>query len=280
MPGTDELIAGMNLSLSNLPNDASIGLEGVYMGRRTVANAMRQTGGAGPSAGKSMDEDWIMSITEAQLQPQRWSDKERDEFVRSGVMRKIPGFNENMGLPEILSQWDDMVQLSSSMRQQGINMSPWDLMNTYKNREGTTYKKGNWEYDAVTDQPVKYVGPLSKTDTSTRTELSTREDALALAKTSMAQILGRAPRPEELNNYLSLLNGFERNNPTTSTTTSTIDPTTGETTSSATNTSGGVTQAGRQALLTENMLGTDEAGAYQAATTYMSALMQAITQGF
>lgn len=279
MTGTDQLIANLGLgdSLGTMPNSGALGMGNVYMGKREVQRRQfDQEYGLVP---KTVNEDYFMNLNEARMQPQKWTDKQRDEFVRTGVMRKIPGFNENMGLPEILAQWDDMATLSSKMNQQGVNMSPWDIMNTYKNREGTTYKKGNWEYDAVTDQPVKYVGPTSKTDTSTRTDLSTREDALALAKTSMAQILGRAPRPEELNNYLSLLNGYERANPTTSSTTSTIDPTSGEVVSSATTSGGGATQAGRQALLTENMLGTDEAGAYQAATTYMSALMQEVMRG-
>lgn len=269
---------GLQLPDVSLPTNNTLGLGQVYMGRRSVADIMRQTSGAGPSAGKIVDEDDWRSLNEARVMPQRWTDQERDEFVRSGVMRKIPGFNENMGLPEILAQWDDMVKLSQQMGQQGIKMSPWDIMNTYKNREGTTYKKGNWEYDAVTDQPVRYIGPLERTSTNTRVALSTREDALALAKQSMAQILGRAPRPEEVSNYLALLNGYEQANPETSTTVSRIDPTTGEVASSSTTSSGGVTAAGRNALLEERMLKTDEAGAYQAATTYMSALMQELAR--
>lgn len=281
MPSTEEIMAKLGLNaVPGLPNDNSIGLGQVYMGRKSVAEIMRQTSGAGPSAGKITDEDDWRSLAEARILPQQWTDAERDEFVRTGVMRKIPGFNEDMGLPEMLAQWDDMVQLSQQLGQQGIKMSPWDIMNTYKNREGTTYKKGNWEYDAVTDQPVRYIGPLQKTTTGTRVALSTREDALALAKQSMAQILGRAPRPEEVSNYLNLLNGYEKANPESTTTTSTIDPETGEVVSSATTSTGGVTNVGRQSLLEEQMLKTDEAGAYQAATTYFSAMMQALSQGF
>lgn len=271
---------GLNSPNLGLPTDASLGLGQVYMGRKSAADIMRQTSGAGPSAGKISEEDDWRNLNEARIMPQQWTDKERDEFVRSGVMRKVPGFNENMGLPEILAQWDDMVKLSQQMGQQGIKMSPWDIMNTYKNREGTTYKKGNWEYDAVTDQPVKYIGPLERTSTSTRVALSTREDALSLAKQSMAQILGRAPRPEEVASYLNLLNGYEKQNPETSTTTSTIDPTTGEVASSNTSSTGGVTGAGRQALLEQQMLKTNEAGSYQAATTYYSALMQELARGY
>lgn len=281
MPSTEEIMAKLGLNaVPGLPNDNSIGLGQVYMGRKSVAEIMRQTSGAGPSAGKITDEDDWRSLAEARILPQQWTDAERDEFVRTGVMRKIPGFNEDMGLPEMLAQWDDMVQLSQQLGQQGIKMSPWDIMNTYKNREGTTYKKGNWEYDAVTDQPVRYIGPLQKTTTGTRVALSTREDALALAKQSMAQILGRAPRPEEVSNYLNLLNGYESANPETTTTTSTIDPESGEVVSSATTSTGGVTNVGRQSLLEQQMLKTDEAGAYQAATTYFSALMQTLGQGF
>jgi hypothetical protein len=267
-----------------LPGPNALGLPGVYMGK-TSGPAKKQfapgetTPGAigGPSGG---GQDQYLSIAQAQVQPSHWTDQEKNDFINSWVMRKIPGFSQNMGLPDIMNKWDDMVQLSANLGKQGIQMSPMDIMNTYKSREGQTYKKGNWEYDAVTDQPVKYVGPTSRTDTSTRLDLSTREDALALAKTSMAQMLGRAPTTNELSSYLGLLNGYERANPTQSMTTTNISAETGEQTSSNTQSSGGVTQAGRSAVLEQNMQQNPEYANYQASTTYYNAMMQQLMRGY
>src|ERR1041385_8573449 len=44
------------------------------------------------------------------------------------------------------------------------------VMNTYANPKGKfgTVVKGNWEYDIATGEKVRYVGPLSKTTTSTQ----------------------------------------------------------------------------------------------------------------
>lgn len=290
MSASDDALAalGLNLGLgtSSLPNTGAMGMGSIYMGNVRV-NVPRHgfapgeiTPGAGPGPTQGVNQPKWMSKDAVENLPLTWTDQEKNDFIHSGIMRKIPGFNQDMGLPDILKMWGKLTDYSDTITQSGTPMSPWDVMNTYKSREGQTYKKGNWEYDSVTDQPVKYVGPLTRTDTQTRVDLSTREDALALAKVSMAQMLGRAPRPEELTNYLNLLNGYEKEHPTTSTTTSQISPETGEVTSSATTSQGGVTQAGRQALLEQKMGDTTESAGYRASTTYYNAMMQEIMRGY
>lgn len=258
-----------------LPNDQALGLNNVYMGKKTIS-----VPSANQVTGTIEEQDDIMSLNDARMLPFEWDQAKRDKIIREGVLKKIPGFTENMGIQELLSAWDDLVKISAEAGATGHKISPTDIMGTYKSREGTTYKKGNWEYDAITDQPVKYVGPLTKTDTNTRFDLSTREDALALAKTSMAQMLGRSPTQGELSNYMSLLNGYERANPQTSSSTSRIDPTTGEVTSTDTTSMGGTTQAGKAAMLEEQMKQSPEYGAYQASTTYYNAMMQEIMRGY
>lgn len=261
---------------SNLPGANSLGLGQVYMGQEYTTGDVdpRQRGAV------KTRQDKYMGVNEANALPAQWSQSELSDFVNAGVLKKIPGFNQNMGLPEVLSQWNDLVKLSTNLGQQGIKMSPWDLMNTYQNRGPSTYKRGNWIYDSETNQPIQYVGPTERTDTSQRVDLSTREDALALAKNSMAQLLGRAPTADEVSQYLNALNGYERENPTVSTTVTHISPETGEQTGSETTSSGGVTQAGRQALLEQKMEGTKEYGAYQASTTYFNAMMQLLARGY
>lgn len=282
MGAADDIAAQLGLNLSGvgagLPSNQSLGMGQVYMGKRQAFSDVLP--GARGNVKTNRQEDYYLSQNEADNLPAQWSTQETNDFIRSGVIRKIPGFNQNMGLPDVMNQWNNFTTLSASLAKQGIKMSPMDIMNTYQSQEGQTFKKGNWMYDAVTGQPVQYVGPTSRTDTSTKVDLSTREDALALAKTSMAQLLGRAPTDDEVGNYLNLLNGYEKENPTRSTTTTQISGETGEQIGSTTKTSGGVTQAARAALLEKNMEGTKEYGAYQAATTYMSALMQTLSRGY
>lgn len=274
---TGSALAGLGINLGNMPTNSTLGLNKVFMGTQ---KAPAPGSGYGLKPAEMVDQDNYMSLVDAQNLPFSWSEDEKDKIIREGILRKVPGFSENMGMQELMSAWDDLVKLSAGAAKSGYKVSPNDILNSYKSREGTTYKKGNWEYDAITDQPVRYVGPLTKTDTNTRVDLSTREDALSLAKTSMAQMLGRAPTQGELSNYLTLLNGYERANPATSVSTSHIDPTTGEVTSTDTSSTGGAGAAGKAALLEQNMQQNPEYGAYQAATTYYGAMMQEIMRGY
>src|SRR4030095_1164046 len=278
----DDVLSGLGMNRNSLPTQGALGVESVYMGkqRRSTGAAANEYETLGKRGSGYEEVDLTESLAKARSLPVSWSQDEMDNFIRQGVIRKIPGFSMDMGLDQVLDKWDDMVTLSSKLYANGQKVSPSDIMNSYKSREGQTVKRGNWEYDAVTGEPVKYVGPTSKTSTSTRCELATREEAVALAKNSMAQLMGRMPTNEELASYMNLLNGYERANPTTSTTTSQISSETGEEVSSSTTSTGGVTQAGRQALLEEKMRATPESGAYQAATTYMSALMETIMRGY
>lgn len=288
MGAADDLLRQYNLNdpskTQGLPGPNALGLPGVYMGKTSgrpkkgFAPGEVVPGIAGPTEPPQIDK--YLNSAEAGIQPYHWSEQEKSDFIHAGIIRKLPGFSENMGLPDILSEWGKLIGYSTTLGKQGIKMSPMDIMNTYKSREGQTYKKGNWEYDAVTDQPVKYVGPTSRTDTSTKFDISTREDALALAKTSMAQMLGRAPTQDELGNYLNTLNGYERANPTQSTTTTQISPETGEAVSSSSVATGGVSQAGRAAVLEQEMQKKPEYASYQAASTYYGAMMQELMRGY
>lgn len=267
--------------MDSLPTMRTVGMDSVYMGKQKKA---APPGGEYETLGRRgsgyEEIDLTKSLAEARSLPATWSQDEMDNFIKQGVIRKVPGFSMDMGLDQVIDKWDDFVSLSSKLYATGQKVSPWDILNSYKSREGQTIKKGNWEYDAVTGEPVKYVGPTEKTQSSQRFELSTREDALALAKTSMAQLMGRMPTSSEVAQYMNLLNGYEKANPTTSTTTSQISSETGEEVSSATTTTGGVTQAGRQALLEEQMRGSSESANYQAATTYYNAMLETIMRGY
>ena len=262
----------------------------IYLGQKTqqqlaYERQMKMIDPSGRGASVNPDQTTNMqSYAQAKLAPLDWNDDQLSKFVNQGVMNKIKGFDVNMGMPEILSAWDDLIQASYGMNLKDPNNPKWtpeDVMNTYANPKGKfgTVTKGNWEYDIATGEKIRYVGPLSKTTTSTQINELTREDALALAKNSMASMLGRAPSNSEVGQYLNILNGYEREHPQTTTTTTDIDPNTGEAANSSAVTTGGTTAAGRQALLEEQMKQSPEYGAFQAATTGMSWLAQAISKG-
>ncbi len=259
----------------------------IYMGRGRTELSGRQAakaeGGYAPMA-RPTQGNKMEKYSDVRLAPLDWSTDQTAKFVNQGVMNKIPGFDVNMGMPEILSAWDDLVKSAYAMNSKDPDNPRWtpqDVMDTYANPKGKfgTVVKGNWEYDIATGEKIRYVGPLSKTTTATQINELTREDALALTKQSMATMLGRMPNNDEVMQYMSILNGYEREHPQVTTTTTDIDPTTGEQTNSRSVTTGGSTAAGKQALVEEQMRQSKEYGAYQAATTGMSWLAQAIKSG-
>lgn len=265
----------MNAQSTTAP--AVVGVsKGAYMGSKPGVYT------AGPMTGAPTGQmvPQFMSYQDARNVPMSWDQKTLDKFIIDGTMKKIPGFSANMGIDQVMSAWDDWVKLSMEQVRRGNNVSPMDFFNSYRSREGALVRRGNWMYDMATNTPVKYVGPTSKTSTSTTINELSREDALALTKTAMAQMLGRGPTAEEVNTYMNIMNGVAKKNPSVTTTTQQIDPETGEVTNTSSVSRGGISSAGMQAAAEEKMKGSAEHKEYAATTTYYQAMMQLLTRGY
>jgi len=227
-----------------------------------------------------------MSYKDARGLPLQWMNSDPDklkEFVNTGILRKIPGFDVGMGMPEILSAWDDMLKAAWAMNQTGnktaagTDWSPWDVMNTYSSSGMNfgTVRKGDWEYDIATGERLRYVGPKTKTRTDSKIDLSSPEQVQALTTQMLTELLGRAPNAEELARYKTSINAYEQANPLISTTTETYNER-GEVESTSTSQSGGVSNEARGQLISTEAKKGPEYGKYQAGTTYWNALMQLI----
>ena len=217
----------------------------------------------------------------AKAMPLQWNDSILKQFVNTGILNKVPGFNGNMGMPEIMSAWDDLVQASIAFNQSDPNRkwTPWDVLNTYKtDGKFGTIRKGDWEYDVATGEKVKYVGPKTKTQTDKRIDLSSAEDVKALTTQVLTQTLGRAPTAQELAQYKATLNAQEQANPTLTTQTQTLNDM-GEVVNTATTQSGGLSAEAKAGLVSDKSKQGPEYGKYQAATTYYNAMMQMISGG-
>lgn len=221
------------------------------------------------------------SYADAQQMPLSWDQATLSKFVNTGILYKIKGFGPDMGMPEIMSAWDDQLQAAHAFSQgSGKKWSPWDVMNSYNSKPGQfgEIKQGDWMVDAATGAKVKYVGPRSTTQTNKRIDLSSAEDVQAITTNALTQLLGRAPSDKEVAQYKATLNGYEREHPQVTTTTQQIDAQ-GVAGDTSTTSSGGVTDAARQALITDKTVGTPEYNKYQAGTTYFNALLQMIGGG-
>ena len=228
------------------------------------------------------DKDLLVNYDQAVLAPLGWNSDQLSRFVNNGIMRKVAGFDVGMGMPEIISAWDDLVKSSIFFTQKagGKMWTPWDVMNSYSdsaNKFGTV-RKGDWEYDVATGEKVRYVGPKSKTQTDTRVDLSSAEDVKAITTDVLTRTLGRAPTAAEVAQYKATINAQEQANPTITTQTQTLNDM-GEVTATKTNTSGGVSAAAKAQLATDKSKQGPEYGKYQSGTTYYNAMMQMITGG-
>lgn len=123
--------------------------------------------------------------------------------------------------------------------------------------------------------------PLTVTSTDSRTTVGSPEEARARVFAVMQELLGRNASASESAILQAALTAYEQANPTVTTTTSTkgMD---GASESSVTSVKEGATDTGRQQLIKETAQKTfdKERFAYQAATTYMSALMMAVENPF
>jgi len=234
------------------------------------------------------------SYSDAVLAPTRWTDTQLREFVNKGIMSNVPGFEVGMGLPQIQSAWQNLVQ-SSILFNQNLKpgekpWSPNDVMNTWANTKGKygTQQKGDWIFDVATGERIKYVGRRTKTTKATQVNLSSPEEVQALVTQTLQQALGRAPTAKELANFKSTISGYEQEHPQVATTTTTLSDediaraqaSGGDVWSQAsqqsTQTSGGASDVARAQLVQTAAQGTPEYGKYQAGTTYFNALLSLV----
>lgn len=269
---------------SRITGNSTIYMPGINDSPHSTSEAMERAK-KGPQPG-ALTYDQVKGL------PAQWMQGDPDmlkKLVNKGIINKVPGFDVGMGLPEIMSAWDDLVQASFAANQAsgegGKKWTPWDILDTYSNSKNKfgTVKKGDWEYDVATGERIRYIGQTSKTTTSKSVNLSSFEDVQALTTQVLTQALGRAPTPVELAQYKSTINGAQEKNPTVTTTTSQLsgDVSTGnvETTAQNSVTSGGFSNDAAAQMVQNNAKKGPEYGKYQSGTTYYNALMQMLTGG-
>lgn len=187
-----------------------------------------------------------------------WDNGQKNKFV---TQLALAGYDvENMRDAQLAQLWGGYVQQAAQYYSNGKKLTPWDML--AKDRQ----------------QREAYMNtPRSETTTSTSTDLSTFEDARAIMYEVAKSLLGRAPTKAESKQIQSVLNSYEKANPTVTTTTTNYlgDTVTGQ----ESNTSGGVRAETRQLLAMDEAKKDPEYGAYQAATNGMNWLQELIRTG-
>lgn len=241
------------------------------------------------TSGRERGRRQTMTFGVAKTMPMLWASEDPatlQRFVNTGILRKIRGFNVNMGMPEILDAWENMLEQSWRMNStRGVKdqeaWTAWDVMETYSNAGnfGTVKSAdGDWMVDASTGERVKYIGPKSKTTKESRINLSSPEEVRALTTSMLSELLGRAPTAEEMSKYKASINDYERANPQMATTTVTLDDM-GEQVSSSTITQGGASQAALQEIVSGGAKKGPEYGKYQGGARYFNLLERLVGGG-
>lgn len=233
-----------------------------------------------------------------------WTAKQRQDLTTAGILSGQ--LKEGAGDLEASGWWKSLVEQAARYGAAGIQVTPMDIAGGYLGNAGLgmtdkqrhemqrgafpagaifdsngkytrTYKEGQFVVNELTGDRT-YVGPKFRTTTQTRTDLTDPLTAKALTTSIFQQLVGRDPGPGELGSFAAALAQAEKSSPVTETTTSEYD-TLGQVVSSTGTSKGGVTQAGKQQLLEEQLKKTKEYGVQQAGTTYAEATRRAIWGG-
>lgn len=200
-------------------------------------------------------ESRTLSKVDAQRSWYLMSDAERaalgTRLYRAGIVADPNNYKQ------VQSAWQYAVEEAAEAYAAGRQrMTPWDVIGMMAGTSGAA------------------AGPKTTSYSSTSVNIPTKQDAAAAVRSIFQDAIGRDPTDGEIARYSSVIFGAAKANPTRTNTTTTTDAS-GNSTSSST-TSGGMTAAGYQEMLENKVRQDPEYGAYQAATTYMNALMDAI----
>ncbi len=220
-----------------------------------------------PTTSKESREAVRISRSEAVQRFYGWSDEERAKWAQHLVNLGLIDEDEALDYQTIRDLWVEVVDETALLTAAGKKLNPWQVASLLAGgEEGAARRRAARE----ADKP--FTG--TRTSTARQVDLTDPKTAKSLINGVLADALGRAANPEELQSFLSVLNAAERANPATQTTNTTYQD--GVAVSSSSTTAGGLTNAGRQELLLEKAQALPEYGAVQAATTYYNALLQAV----
>jgi hypothetical protein len=243
----------------------------VYLGSRQTLQSVgrRRTSNPGSAVPSYSDREMRSVVTDETLDEgsarnliYAWYGTDKfSQWAQTLMSLGIIGEDEQSDIQALSAVWNDAVDLSIAMSVNGRKVSPWDAVKALA--ESKSYKAAGGG---------SFTG--TRTSTSTSIDLTDPATAKAIVNDALSQRLGRAATEEELATLRGVLNAAERAAPTVTTSSTTYQD--GDAVSQSSTTSGGLTGAGRQQLILDEAMQKPEYGAYQAATTYFNALMQAV----
>ena len=189
-----------------------------------------------------------------------------DEFDRWG--QKLLGFGlidpgDETSVVILDAVWQDAVDLSARFLAAGKKVTPWAAAE-FLDEGGGSSRYGS--------SGGAFTG--NRSSTSTSVDLTDPATAKAITNDTLSNALGRAARPEELSQFIQVINTAEKASPTVTSSNTRYDK--GEEVSRSETRSGGLTSAGLSQIVLDRAQALPDYGAYQAATTYFNSLVSAL----
>lgn len=252
------------------------GVYKVYMGKEAPANMLSSLTGQDnntlPDYAKVGEKDKTMTESQAIASMANWSPEElskwKDTLVHAGLLK--PG--KNVTYAQLQAQWANAVQdAAQAYTVSGKQVTPYDIvdiMGTVNGAGGTT---GGLAAGSVP-------GGTKQTETDRTVDHVSNEEASQILRNAFEQAVGRAPTDTEVEEFANRLHTAIRQNPTVTKTTATMDAN-GNVTRNV-DSEGGFGSGGvggfANSMAQQDAMADPEYGAYQASTTYFSALLNAI----
>lgn len=185
------------------------------------------------------------------------SDAERQRYL--SYFQKF--FPQGGSFEQYSALWSNAAQYAAQVNRDDPNArwSPWDALD----RMWKMFSKNGGGGG----------GGSSYSSTSTQVHLTGADEAGATLDSALANLLGRTATDKEKKKFLAALNAAERANPTVTKTSGTTSAS-GSSTSRSTTTGTSVSPAARAQEFAQNEEGFAE---YQIATTYMDAMLEALS---
>jgi hypothetical protein len=248
---------------------------------------------------RETEEDDIKSVAEAMAMFYE------DDFDlnRLGELAEKYGLKAET-LDDLADVWESAVQYSARKYASGSKVTPWDmipLMAGAWRGDGSLADRSRALAEALNEPrtitQTAHTAGRRIVETATQVDISNPEQSRALVQNVLPQALGRWATGAELEEFVGSLNAYQRENPTVTTRTTDVAPETrtqtttesadgtsqtsetsvqGGESNTSTTTQQGATAEGAQQLLMEQAMESPDYGAYQAATTYMDALLGAL----
>jgi nicotinamide mononucleotide adenylyltransferase len=265
-PSSAEDIAGQLGTVGVTPSKATVWL-GDYVDRPAVdpggliIGAPRTGSPFAPTPTVKVENR--IAIEDAEMMYFNFTPQQREALIAMSV--KLGYIRSDSVNDAALQQvWAQYVKSAAAYQAKGKNWTPWSIMLL----DSMTQEK--------TKKEVTQKGPV--TQTSTSTDLSTKMDARGILNTASRTLLGRDPTEEESNRFWQTLNAAERENPVTTTQTTTYDAEGNVATQNSTS-SGGMSAQAKEVVTEDTLKANPEYGAYQAATNYMGILRNMVYGG-